>query len=127
MNDSLKEAIKALYPPRPTASRRRVRRSSRNNVISSNSHHNTTSSSLTSGIAMLSVGNSNSFGGGGDLPSLSSPNSSVHRSHSSFGSSTSSSPARNGNKSRFSELLLEHGEKHLQDWAVIASTPTHPR
>ena len=122
MNDSLKEAIKALYPPRPTASRRRVRRSSRNNGMSRSSHHNTTSS-LTSGIAMLSVGNSNSFGGGGDLP-LSSPNSSIHRSPSSFGSSTSSSPARNGNKSRFSELLLEHGEKHLQDWAVIASTPS---
>ena len=117
MNESLKEAIKALYPPRPTASRRRVRRSSRNNAMSSSSSHHNTTSSLTSGIAMLSVGNSNSFGDGGDLPL--SP-SSIRRSPSSFGST--SSPARNGNKSRFSELLLEHGEKHLQDWAVTAST-----
>jgi factor associated with neutral sphingomyelinase activation len=30
------------------------------------------------------------------------------------------------NKSRFSNLLLEHGEKHIQDWAVIAYTnPCH--
>ena len=28
----------------------------------------------------------------------------------------------NKNRSRFSTLLLEHGEKHLQDWAVIACT-----
>ncbi len=26
------------------------------------------------------------------------------------------------NKQRFSELLLEHGEQHLQDWAVVASS-----
>lgn len=30
--------------------------------------------------------------------------------------------ARNKDRSRFSNLLLEHGEKHLQDWAVIAYT-----
>ena len=32
---------------------------------------------------------------------------------------------RSKDRSRFSTLLLEHGEKHLQDWAVIAyTTPT---
>lgn len=29
---------------------------------------------------------------------------------------------RNTDRSRFSALLLDHGEKHLQDWAVIAYT-----
>mmetsp|Transcript_745 Transcript_745/g.823 ORF Transcript_745/g.823 Transcript_745/m.823 type:complete len:105 (+) Transcript_745:2-316(+) len=29
---------------------------------------------------------------------------------------------RNKDRSRFSTLLLEHGEKRLQDWAVIAYT-----
>ncbi|KAK1743442.1 BEACH domain-containing protein [Skeletonema marinoi] len=105
MNESMKEAIKALYPPRPTAARRRVRRSS-----SSISSCDAASSSLTSGMAMLSVGG----GGGGatraPLPNFRSP---------SFGGSP---PKRKANKSRFSELLLEHGEKHIKDWAVTASS-----
>eukprot|EP00986_Skeletonema_menzelii_P019803 scaffold29164_cov171-Skeletonema_menzelii.AAC.2 len=101
----MKEAIKALYPPRPTAARRRVRRSS----SSMSSYNATASSSLTSGIAMLSVG-----GGVGTTrapqPNVRSP---------SFGASP---PKRKVNKSRFSELLLEHGEKQIKDWAVTASS-----
>ena len=96
----MKEAIKALYPPRPTAARRRVRRSS--SRISSHSDE----TSLTSGMAMLSVG-----GGATKSPP-------INRSPS-FGASP---PKRGAHKSRFSELLLEHGEKHLQDWAVTASS-----
>ena len=29
-------------------------------------------------------------------------------------------------RNRFSQLLLEHGEKHLQDWAVVASSKSFP-
>jgi len=29
-------------------------------------------------------------------------------------------------RNRFSQLLLEHGEKHLQDWAVVASSKSSP-
>lgn len=29
-------------------------------------------------------------------------------------------------RNRFSQLLLEHGEKHLQDWAVVASSKASP-
>jgi len=31
-------------------------------------------------------------------------------------------PANNNNKQRFSPLLLEHGERELQDWAIVASS-----
>jgi factor associated with neutral sphingomyelinase activation len=109
MNESMKEAIKALYPPRPTASRRRVRRS----ISSSTSSHDTASASLTSGIAMLSVGSGES-----PAASSSSKRAVLPSRLPSFGAS----PKRTVAKSRFSELLLEHGEKHLQDWAVTATS-----
>lgn len=65
---------------------------------------------------MLSVGE-----GGGNGEPLLSPSSVTTRTPArslSFGTS----PKRAVNKGRFSELLLEHGEKHLQDWAVTASS-----
>jgi factor associated with neutral sphingomyelinase activation len=110
MNESMKEAIKALYPPRPTASRRRVRRSS----SSTSSGHDAATSSLTTGIAMLSVGGDSTL----SAPSSSSTRSQLPSRLPSFGAS----PKRTVLKSRFSELLLEHGEKHLQDWAVKATS-----
>ena len=93
----MKEAIEALYPPRPTASRRRLRRAG-------------SSSSYAGGSF-----NENSYGDH-------KPNSDGQGAVSLFGVS----PSRRktiSNKSRFSELLLDHGEKDLhQDWAVCASS-----
>ncbi|KAL7532735.1 hypothetical protein ACHAXR_005760 [Thalassiosira sp. AJA248-18] len=94
----MKEAIQALYPPRPTASRRRVRRS----------------------------GSSSSYGGSfheNPLPQFRGPDATASTSIYAPSSSFGSSPSRRKAKSRFSELLLEHGEKDLhQDWAVCASS-----
>ncbi|KAL3785245.1 hypothetical protein HJC23_002700 [Cyclotella cryptica] len=78
------EAIQALHPPRPAASRRRIRRSDSSSI---------------------------------DTVSLSEQRS-VRRSSSSGASST----RQRSNKTRFTELLLEHGEKQLNDWAVRASS-----
>jgi factor associated with neutral sphingomyelinase activation len=99
----MQEVIQALYPPRPTASRRRVRRSG-----SSLSDGNSGAAGITSGIASLSVSESYS-------PA-------IRPSASATSSSFSTSPKRKGTTSRFSELLLEHGERHLNDWAVCASS-----
>ena len=89
----MKEAIEALYPPRPTASRRRVRR-----LGSSSSSYNGSF-------------NEKQFGRTSNAP------------QSSSSSSYNTSPKKRMGKSRFSELLLDHGEKDLhQDWAVCASS-----
>mmetsp|Transcript_3486 Transcript_3486/g.6720 ORF Transcript_3486/g.6720 Transcript_3486/m.6720 type:complete len:626 (-) Transcript_3486:776-2653(-) len=97
----MKEAIQALYPPRPTASRRRVRRSG-----SSTSSFGTQFGGPTENDA-YTVGSSSSS---------TTPNSTNRPP--SYGASSK----RNA-KSRFSELLLEHGEKDLhRDWAVYASS-----
>jgi factor associated with neutral sphingomyelinase activation len=84
----MNEAIRALHPPRPSATRRRIRRSA--------------SQDIASGIASLSLG--------GGSPKQRSP--SFHR----------ASSTRSKNNPRFTELLLEHGEKQLSDWAVSASS-----
>ena len=91
----MKEAIEALYPPRPAASRRRLRRSG-----SSSSH-------------------------GGSFQENSLPPQFRHdvTTTASVGSLSSISPSKRKVKKRFSELLLEHGERDLHlDFAVCASS-----
>lgn len=104
----LREAIEALYPPRPAATRRRIRRSG-----SSTSSHSRNGSLHESNLPQFS------HVGVGRAAATATPNYSDHP-------PLSISPSRNkvgGNSNRFSELLLEHGEKDLhQDWAVCASS-----
>jgi factor associated with neutral sphingomyelinase activation len=93
----MKDAIQALYPPRLTASRRRVRRSG-SSVASSNESFCENSLPLFHGL--------------GANPTDPTKN------QTSYSTSSNRKP-----KCRFSELLLEHGEKDLnQDWAVCASS-----
>ena len=98
----LKEAIEALYPPRPTASRRRIRRAGSSSASCNGSFHE----------------KSLQFGGR--------TNDTASCSSSSYNTIISPRKKRMGGKSsRFSELLLDHGEKDLhQDWAVCASSST---
>mmetsp|Transcript_6198 Transcript_6198/g.13380 ORF Transcript_6198/g.13380 Transcript_6198/m.13380 type:complete len:856 (-) Transcript_6198:791-3358(-) len=107
----MKEAIQALYPPRPTASRRRIRRSG--------------SSSSSFGSSFHESSTPSQFGVGGPIDNNSST---VDSSSSTTPNSTNRLPSygassKRNAKSRFSELLLEHGEKDLhRDWAVYASS-----
>ena len=95
----LKEAIEALYPPLSAASRRRIRRSGSSFSSQNGSSHGNPSPPFGHVAADTCASNSNS--------------------------NTFNMPSRNmGTKNgRFSELLLEHGEKDLhQNWAVCASS-----
>lgn len=93
----MKEAIQALYPPRLTASRRRVRRSG-SSIASSNESFCENSLPMLRGLGAVST-----------APTIK---------PTAFSTSSNRKP-----KSRFSELLLEYGEKDLnQDWAVCASS-----
>mmetsp|Transcript_30647 Transcript_30647/g.63966 ORF Transcript_30647/g.63966 Transcript_30647/m.63966 type:complete len:948 (+) Transcript_30647:63-2906(+) len=108
----MKEVIQALYPPRPTASRRRVRRSS--------SSISTTSASAPSSSAYGTTTMTQKGSTSASAPTAASPTILMSISPStSYGTST---PKRKGPKSRFSPLLLEYGEEHLNDWAVCASS-----
>jgi len=93
---AMKEAIEGLYPPLSSASRRRLRRSG--------------SSSLGSRASTRGSFNNLQFETNNNTTSSSTYNTSPKK--------------RIGSKnSRFSELLLDHGEKDLhQDWAVYASS-----
>eukprot|EP00584_Thalassiosira_punctigera_P002031 CAMPEP_0172528242 /NCGR_PEP_ID=MMETSP1067-20121228/2692_1 /TAXON_ID=265564 ORGANISM="Thalassiosira punctigera, Strain Tpunct2005C2" /NCGR_SAMPLE_ID=MMETSP1067 /ASSEMBLY_ACC=CAM_ASM_000444 /LENGTH=1791 /DNA_ID=CAMNT_0013312123 /DNA_START=38 /DNA_END=5413 /DNA_ORIENTATION=+ len=101
----MKEAIQALYPPRPAASRRRVRRCG-------------SSSSSSFGSFRDNSIPARRFGGPDGVGDAAAPSAASGR-----GPSFGSSSKRNAAKSRFSELLLEHGEADLhRDWAVRASS-----
>ncbi|KAL7539356.1 hypothetical protein ACHAWF_006383 [Thalassiosira exigua] len=106
MSTMMKEAIQALYPPRPAASRRRVRRSG------------SSSSRVGGGGASFHEGSLHQYGGP-DAAGAATGSASLSRSSSSYGSSSSSRKS----KGRFSELLLEHGERELfLDYAATASS-----
>jgi hypothetical protein len=93
----MKEVIQALYPPRLTASRRRVRRSGSSFSSSNESFHE------------ISLPQFRGLDVNATTPD---------RPRTSYSASS-----KRKSKSRFSELLLEHGEKDLhQDWAVCASS-----
>ncbi len=93
----MKEAIQALYPPRLTASRRRVRRSGSSFSSSNGSFHENSLPQFRGLDANAATPN---------------------RPPTSYSASS-----KRNSKNRFSELLLEHGEKDLhQDWAVCASS-----
>ncbi|KAL3794217.1 hypothetical protein ACHAW5_000181 [Stephanodiscus triporus] len=97
----MKEAIQALYPPRLTASRRRVRRLGSSISSSNESFHENSLPQFRGFDANVTAPNN---------PPL---------------STSYSTSSNRKSKDRFSELLLEHGERDLhQDWAVCASS-TH--
>jgi factor associated with neutral sphingomyelinase activation len=95
----MKEAIQALYPPRLTASRRRVRRLGSSISSSNDSFHENSLPQFRGFDANVTAPNN---------PPL---------------STSYSTSSNRKSKDRFSELLLEHGERDLhQDWAVCASS-----